>query len=202
MEEKVFIPVGENILEGRLAVGDGPGAGLITHPHPLFGGSMDNNVVWTVKRAGEERRWTMLRFNFRGVGQSTGKYGEGVEEVADVAAALNFLKGRAGGPYYVIGYSFGAAVAARALLQGLEADGLWLIAPPIAFMEMNFLPQTPRLQLIVVGEADSLCPQAQLHTILAATPAAPSLVVIPGADHFFVGQEDKLFQILRDYEPR
>ncbi len=183
MEETVNIPGTGVTLEGRFILGTAPGGVIITHPHPLYGGSMDNNVVWTARKAFEARRWSTLRFNFRGVGRSSGSYGQGLEEVDDVVAALAFLKKKASGPYYVIGYSFGAAVAARAMLAGLEADGVLLVSPPIAFKEMDFLPRVPRLELVVVGDRDELCPLADLRTSLSAKQPAVELAVITGADH-------------------
>ena len=119
MEEQVEIKGPGVTLEGRLWVGAAPGGAVITHPHPLFGGDMTNNVVLTAVRALTARSLSALRFNFRGVGRSTGVYGGGIEETGDVAAALTFLKSRVPGPYYVVGYSFGAAVAGRALLKEL-----------------------------------------------------------------------------------
>jgi uncharacterized protein len=199
MEESVII-AGQGVdpaLEGRFLPGASAGAALITHPHPLYGGSMDNNVVWTARQAAASLGWSALRFNFRGVGRSTGSYGDGVKEAEDVAAALAFLQGCAAGPYYVIGYSFGAAVAARAMLAGLAADGLVLISPPVAFMEMDFLPRTPRLELVVVGDRDELCPLADLRTCLSRLPV--EVAVIAEADHFFGGREEQLFQALKDH---
>lgn len=200
MEEHVIIAGAEATLEGRLLAGAGGGGVVITHPHPLFGGSMDNNVVWTVGRAFAARHWTTLRFNFRGVGRSTGSYGDGLAEVADLAAALDFLKTRVPGPYYVVGYSFGAFVVARAMLQGLAADGVLLIAPPIAFMELGFLPEVPALRLMVAGDRDELCPLKDLRARLRESRGTPpELKVIEGADHFFGGAEEQLFQVLRDF---
>jgi alpha/beta superfamily hydrolase len=205
MEERVSIPGAGVVLEGRFLAGAGKGGVVITHPHPLFGGSMDNNVVWTAGRAFAARGWATLRFNFRGVGESTGSYGQGVAEVDDVAAALVFLQERAAGPSYVVGYSFGAAVAARAMLQGLAADGLLTIAPPIAFMEMAWLPEVPRLKLAVVGDRDELCPLMDLQALVAerrprgGEPEVPEIRVIAGADHFFGGREEALYRVLRDF---
>jgi uncharacterized protein len=199
MEEKVTIPGPEAVLEGRFVPGtSGPGV-VIAHPHPLYGGSLDNNVVWAAARAFGARGWATLRFNFRGVGESQGTYGEGLAEVADVVAALEFLRTRAPGPYYVAGYSFGAYVAGQALLQGLDAAGALLISPPIAFMDLAFLPQVPRLTLVTAGDRDELCPLAELRRLLAAAPAPVELAVIPGADHFYGGREEELFKILRDF---
>jgi alpha/beta superfamily hydrolase len=208
MEEEISIPGPGITLEGRLIPGTGLGGAVITHPHPLFGGSMANNVVWAAARALMARGMAALRFNFRGVGRSTGTYGDGVKEAEDVATAMEFLKSRAPGPYYLVGYSFGAAVAGRALLQGLGADGAILVAPPIAFMDMAFLPQVPGLKLIIVGDRDELCPLPSLRELLAAGPtpagaAAPAppaeIRVIQGTDHFFGGAEELLFKILRDF---
>jgi alpha/beta superfamily hydrolase len=204
MEEEVSIAGAEASLEGRLLAGDGGGGVVITHPHPLFGGSMDNNVVWTAGSAFAARRWTTLRFNFRGAGRSTGNYGGGLAEVADLAAALDFLKTRTPGPHYVVGYSFGAFVAARALLQGFMAQGTILIAPPIAFMDLSFLPRAPGLRLVVMGDRDQLCPLADWRRLWAGEAAPlgvdlPDTIVIAGADHFFWGREEQLFQVLRDF---
>jgi alpha/beta superfamily hydrolase len=204
MEEAVSIPGPGISLEGRLSVGAAPGGAVITHPHPLFGGDMGNNVVLTAARALAARGMSALRFNFRGVGRSTGTYGGGLEEVEDVAAALAFLKSRTPGPQYVIGYSFGAAVAGRALIQGLSAGGAILIAPPIAFMDLSFLPRVPGVRLIVAGDRDELCPLPSLKALMAERQALPGekpaeIRVIRGADHFFSAGEAELFQVLRDF---
>jgi uncharacterized protein len=198
MEEQVSIPGPGITLEGRLSVGTAPGGAIITHPHPLFGGDMANQVVLTAARALAARGMSTLRFNFRGVGRSTGTYGGGLEEAFDVAAALALLKSRSPGPYYVVGYSFGAFVAGRALLDGLDADGAIFISPPIAFMDLSFLPRVPGLKLIAVGDRDELCPLASLEALLAGqTP--PEVRVIQDADHFFGRGAEELFRVLRDF---
>ena len=119
--------------------------------------------------------------------------------MADVAAALDFLKARSPGPHYLVGYSFGAFVAGRALLQGLAAEGAVLISPPVAFMEMSWLPQVPRLKLIIAGDRDEIGPLLDLQAMLAAVEPPVPLVVIKGADHFYGGREEELFKVLRDF---
>ncbi|MBW1917643.1 MAG: alpha/beta fold hydrolase [Deltaproteobacteria bacterium] len=198
MEEKVIIPGPEVSLEGRFTPGPDGGV-VIAHPHPLFGGSMDNNVVWTARQAFQARRWATLRFNFRGVGRSSGTYSGGPGEVDDLAAALGWLIAQNLKPCYLVGYSFGAYVTALALAQGLEANGALLVSPPIAFLDLAILPQVPGLALIVVGDRDELCPVSDLQALLAGHRNAPEVVVISGTDHFFGGCEDQLLQILRDY---
>ena len=199
MEEHLTLKVNNLSLEARFSSGDKAVGAIITHPHPLYGGSMDNNVVWTAIRAFGEQGWSTLRFNFRGVGASTGSYGEGLAEVEDVAAAADFLKSRVSGPCWLVGYSFGAAVSARALLQGLDAAGAVLISPPIAFMELDYLSDTPGLRLIVAGDRDDLCPLADLENLLGQRHPPVDLKVVVGADHFYGGREKELFHILVDY---
>ncbi len=198
MTDRVSIPGPGITLEGRWLPGPGGPGVVITHPHPRFGGSMDNNVVWTAERAFHSKGFATLCFNFRGVGRSTGGYGGGEAEVADVAAALDFLKTRSPGPHYLVGYSFGAYVSGQALLNGLAAQGAVFIAPPIAFMDLSWLPGVPGLKLVVAGDRDDICPVADLLVRWGAG-AGPEIVVIAGADHFFGGREDKLFQVLRDF---
>lgn len=205
MEEEVVIQGPGGRLEGRFLPGTTPGGAVITHPHPLYGGSMDNNVVWAAARAFGARQWSTLRFNFRGVGQSTGSYGEGLAEVEDVAAALKYLTTRTSRPHYAVGYSFGAFVVAQAMRRGLAIDGAILIAPPIAFMDVGDLAGVPRLKLIVVGDQDELCPLPDLEALLSENPTSPTepppvaLRIIQGADHFFGGWEKMLFQVMRDF---
>jgi alpha/beta superfamily hydrolase len=196
MEKTVQIAVAGLTLEGRFEAGAGAGGVVITHPHPLYGGSLDNNVVWTAKQAFGAAGWSTLRLNFRGVGGSTGAYGQGLAEVADLFAAVDFLQHHSLPPYHVAGYSFGAFVAAQAMVQGLAADGFWCLAPPIAFMDLSCLPQTPRLQAIIVGDQDDLCPLARLRDMFTGSPRPPEIRVVEGTDHFFAGREKKLFEVL------
>jgi hypothetical protein len=198
MEEEVCIAAGRVTLEGRFAPGPDAGGVIITHPHPQYGGSMHNNVVWTAHLAFQARGWATLRFNFRGVGRSTGAYGQGLGEVEDLKAAAAFLAGRIPGPVFLAGYSFGAYVTARALVEGLTAGGALLIAPPVAFMDLAFLPEALGLNLVVAGDRDDLCPLAALQALLGRHPAPPELAVIAGADHFFSGREEDLFRALKD----
>ena len=140
-EERVTISGPDVNLEGRLAMGDGVSGVVITHPHPLYGGTMDNNVVWTAARAFQARHWSTLRFNFRGVGLSSGEYGDGLAEMADVQAALSFLGSRQSGPPYLVGYSFGAAVAGLALVQGVVGCRHHHDRPPHSHAGNGFSPQ-------------------------------------------------------------
>lgn len=199
-EERVTIAGADVNLEGRLAPGTAPDGIVITHPHPLYGGTMDNNVVWTVAKAFQSRDWTTLRFNFRGVGLSSGEHGDGLAELADVQAAVNFLASRVPGRRFLAGYSFGAAVGARALVQGVSVAGAILIAPPIGLMDMDFLPRVPKLRLIVVGDRDEFCPLDRLEKLLPpAAAGGPEIRVIPNCSHFFAGRERQLYDLLAEF---
>jgi uncharacterized protein len=200
MEEHLHIQAGEVSLEARFIPGQTAVGVVITHPHPLYGGSMHNNVVWTAARAFGDRGFSTLRFNFRGVGQSTGAYGDGLAEVEDVKRAAVYLASRVPGPCLVAGYSFGAAVAARALLAGLRVAGAVLISPPIAFMDLDFLSDTPGISLIVAGDTDDLCPLADIERLCQNLKPPVDLKVVSGADHFFGGREEALYRILKEYQ--
>jgi alpha/beta superfamily hydrolase len=187
------------VLEGRLALPASPGAGLvICHPHPLYGGDMDNPVVIRVAEVCQERSFATLRFNFRGVGGSAGRHGGGKDEERDVQAALAHLRAVLGAPVPLglAGYSFGAAVAARVASGGASDPlaGLALIGPPVARTGEDAYVALASLSvplLIVAGSRDEYCPRAALDTLQRRLPAA-TVRVIEGADHFFFG---KLFPL-------
>ncbi len=197
--EEVIIQGPEVTLEGRFIPGKGGEGAVITHPHPLMGGSMDNNVVGAAMRAFKERGWAALSFNFRGVGRSRGAYGGGEAEVDDVAAAVEFLKSRTPGPCLLVGYSFGAFVASRSLLRGLKVRGAVLISPPVDFMDLTFLPEVPRVHLVVAGDRDEFCRLGHLKALLLQSSSPPPLKIITGADHFYYGHEEDLIAALRDH---
>lgn len=201
-EESLILEAGAVSLEARFFQGSAAAGAVITHPHPLYGGSMDNNVVWTAARAFAARGFSTLRLNFRGVGLSTGAYGGGLEEVADVAGAMAFLASRVPGPCYLVGYSFGAAVVARALAGGLTAPGAVLISPPIAFMDLAFLPTAPGIRLIIAGDQDELCPLPELKALFQDREPPVDIRVVPQADHFYGGREEEVWRLLREYPLR
>ena len=133
-EERVFIQAGEMKIEGRLDNAPGEKAAIVTHPHPLYGGDMNNNVVEALVQAYREKGYTTLRFNFRGVGQSGGSFDEGIGEQEDVKAALAHLGELGKSSIDLAGYSFGAWVNAFGLkgfdhalriIKALKADRIY-----------------------------------------------------------------------------
>ncbi len=198
MEKRLMIPAGDIELEAAVGSGETARAGVVLHPHPLYGGSMASNVVLAATEALRRAGWTSLRFNFRGVGLSTGGYGQGLAEGDDAAAAVSFLKQGGAGRTVVIGYSFGAWVAAFAWkkLKELGVSPLILIAPPAAFMSFDGLPEETEVGLMICGEQDDIAPPGQAEALggRLASPIAP--LVVKGADHFFGGHESLLTEIL------
>src|SRR5512144_376348 len=188
MEDPVFVPVpGGPSLEGRLAVVEASKGGFVLcHPHPLYGGDMDNPVVIRAAEVVRAAGYATLRFNFRGVGASTGVHDKGIGEQDDVRAGVATLAGRLspGSPVGVIGYSFGAWTAARAMRPG-DAP-LALIAPPLGMFDFQALAPLTGPTLLVAGTRDAYCPVDALHRLAQATGAEER--VIEGADHFFFGK--------------
>lgn len=185
---------------GRLeAVAEDPGAAdslatshrcyaVVCHPHPLFGGTMENKVVTTLARAMHETGIPTVRFNFRGVGKSEGVYDAGNGETADADAAASWGATRWPGRQLVIaGFSFGAYVALR-LAQKRQASRLITIAPPVAGFDFSGMTVPACPWLIVQGDADDVVdPQSVISWANSLKPQ-PQLIVMPGIGHFFHGR--------------
>lgn len=190
MEEAVTIPVPDGPrLEGRRALtGAGMGGFVLCHPHPLYGGDMDNPVVTRAAEVAQAAGYATLRFNFRGAGASEGVHDKGRGEQDDVRAAIDALATvlPAGTQVGVIGYSFGAAMAARALRPAHPEAPLALIAPPLGMYDWEFLQAGPGRLLLVAGTEDTYCPVETLDRLAAATGAERR--IIEGANHFFFGR--------------
>jgi alpha/beta superfamily hydrolase len=188
MEEATVVHVpGGPALEARLEVPDSPVGGFVLcHPHPLYGGDMDNPVVIRAAEVAQAAGYATLRFNFRGVGVSEGVHDKGQGEQDDVRAAIATLAARlpAGHPIGAIGYSFGAHAAARATRPGPAALGL--IAPPLGMYDWGFLGRDGGPLLLAAGTQDSYCPVETLRRLAETTLAEAR--VIEGADHFFFGK--------------
>jgi hypothetical protein len=188
MEESIVVrvPAGPT-LEARLGSVEIPEGGFVLcHPHPLYGGDMDNPVVVRAAEVVQEAKFSTLRFNFRGVGASSGVHDKGEGEQDDVRAAMAILADHLppGSPVGVIGYSFGAWTAARATRPGKAPLGL--IAPPLGMLDFGFLSPGPGRMLVVAGTRDAYCPVEALHRLAEATVADER--IIDGADHFFLGK--------------
>jgi uncharacterized protein len=201
LEQPATLGVAPGIaLEAAVAVPAGATAGVVVcHPHPLYGGDMDNPLVLTVIDACRRAGMATLRFNFRGTGRSTGTHDGGQGEREDVRAALSDLGGRLGpaATAALAGYSFGAAVAVAVAAAGEPLAGLALIAPPLVVRAFPSGP-LPRVRgpvLVVAGTLDEYCPVDALDRLRAQWPYA-DVRTINDTDHFFSGGLGALTEIL------
>ncbi len=193
-------------LEAAVDEPDTPPAGVVLcHPHPRLGGTMDAPLLLALRDELYGRGWTVLRFNFRGVGASQGESATGVAEVADAAGAADVLKGRLGGsPFALVGWSFGAAIAARtAALEGPAA--CVAIAPAVTAKQgiSAGLPDAAELGircplLVVVGSNDEQIAPDEVEAWVAGVPQA-RFVKVPGANHFFWAKYEQLTALVADW---
>ncbi len=197
-ETMVTFSSGKLLLEGARSSPSGKGpfaAVLVCHPHPSFGGSMDNNVVKSICEALFDRSIVTLRFNFRGVGKSQGQFGHGIGEQDDVKAAIAFLAGeRHVDPHRIglAGYSAGAVFGTAVAVEDARVQALAAISLPLGMTDLEGVKNWPKPKLFIAGSKDDFAPGDEL-TELCRTAAEPKeCAVIEGADHFWQGYEETL----------
>ena len=204
-EEKVLIPSHEIRLEGLLSIQEASsfrGGVILCHPHPQYGGNMDHPVVSTAAEAASQEGFSTLRFNFRGVGGSEGSYGEGIGEREDVKAAAEYLYLRLKNdpvPLILVGYSFGAWAGFPIAIEGERFKGMVAVAPPLEIYNFEFLMGCKKKKLFIVGDRDIFCPPSVLKEWYQHIEEPKSLVIIPGADHFFLFHTRFLIQPLKEF---
>ena len=169
--------------------GSSKGLALICHPHPLFGGTMDNKVVQTLARAFVQTGWTALRFNFRGIGRSQGVYDEGRGEADDLRRLIAQLA-PSGSALALAGFSFGSFVASQVVAQVAQSHDLQKIVfvgtAASRFVVQGIAPELHNKLLVVHGEQDDTVP---LQSVMDwARPQVIPVTVVPGGGHFFHGQ--------------
>ncbi len=189
--ENLFIggPVGRLEAIAETPAGDSlAGAAVVCHPHPQHGGTMHNKVAHTLARAFNDCGLAAVRFNYRGTEASDGEYDDGVGEVADALAVVEWTQSRFDVPtLWLGGFSFGAAMAIRASFDA-QPDGLVSIAPAVARFA-NELPSQPTCPwLIVHGDRDELVPVDETVDWVDSLAPGPELLVMTDADHFFHGR--------------
>lgn len=168
-------------------------AGLVAHPHPLHGGTMDNKVVTTLSRLVRDQGGAALRFNFRGVGASRGQFDNGVGEQDDVLAAVDWLHLHyPQQPLWLAGFSFGSYAAAAAAQRLAEASapvaGLFLVAPPVHHYPFDRLEHVAAPVTVIQGDEDEVVPAEAVHDWAAASPLRPQLLRLADCGHFFHGR--------------
>jgi alpha/beta superfamily hydrolase len=173
-------------------------AGLvICHPHPLYGGDMENTVVRALADAFAATGFAVLRFNFRGVGRSMGRYSEGIGEQEDVKGALTWLATQPtvdADRLFLAGYSFGARVMLAVASADPRVHGFIAVAPPTFHGAWPSLGEERGPKVFIGGESDPYAPPEALTAWVDGLPEPRRLVILPGADHFFAGHEGTLAQ--------
>lgn len=197
MKEKlVYIKNNNLMIEGLLDKISEDSGVVICHPHPLMGGSLHNNVVEAIQEAFAAEKYSTLRFNFRGVGKSSGIYDEGKGEQEDILAVCKYLRNIGILKLSFAGYSFGSWVGSKVIEQ---ADNPFIevifISPPINYFNFDFVKLNRKINMIVCGNNDQFCDLEALKKHIKCLDS--NLKVIPYADHFYSGKEKMLINILR-----
>ena len=184
-------------------------AAVVCHPHPLFGGTLHNKVVFHTMKALNGFGFPVLRFNFRGTGLSEGEHDQGNGEVEDVRTALDWLDAEYHLPLIFAGFSFGAAVGLRAACADARVRGVIGVGTPIGPVvsdsevprtyTFDFLQDCAKPKLFVSGARDQFGPRAKLEALVAAMPEPKKLVLIDGADHFFEGRLRELRETIETW---
>jgi alpha/beta superfamily hydrolase len=195
---RISFSSGELVLEGILAIPEGTGpfpAVIVCHPHPLYGGSMDNNVVNSLSETLTQASLASFKFNFRGVGGSQGEFGQGIGEREDVEAAISFISTVKEVDSKRIGLAGYSAGAGFALLVGFNDDrikALAAVSPPLSMFDFDFLKNCPKPKLLISGSRDDLISINQFLEFCRNLPEPKECESIEGANHFWWGYESRL----------
>lgn len=186
--------------EGRA---DATHVALVCHPHPLYGGTMHNKVVYHAMKTLSAFGFPVLRFNFRGAGLSEGEHDKGQGEQSDVRAALEWLEAEYTLPILFCGFSFGAATGLRAVCGDKRVVGLISLGTPISaegrLYTYHYLHNCAGPKLFVSGELDQFGPPENLRKLVELATEPRELVIVPGADHFFEGHLPEMQAAIRNW---
>ncbi|RZO67560.1 MAG: alpha/beta fold hydrolase [Parvularculaceae bacterium] len=206
MPEVVFAGP-EGRLEGQYQKGRGdtPPVALILHPHPLFGGSMNNRICYEMYNMFTKRGFSVLRFNFRGVGRSQGEYDQGQGELADAATALDYLQQlNPNAPFaWVGGFSFGSWIGMQLLMRRPEIVGFICASTAANLYDFTFLAPCPSSGVIIHGEHDRICPPEETKNMAERTRTQKGrkieFEILPDADHFMETEVENFLTIAESY---
>ena len=175
-------------------------AAVLCHPHPLFGGTLHNKVVYQAAKSLDALGVAVLRFNFRGAGQSAGVHDRGLGEQGDVQAAIEFLAGEfPGTPLLLAGFSFGSWVGLRIGCADSRVTELIGLGVPVNSSDFTYLWSCTKSKLFVNGANDEYAAQQKVDELVAALPGENRLFFVPDADHFFAGKLDQLDRVITDW---
>lgn len=175
-------------------------AAVVCHPHPLFGGTLHNKVVYQTAKALDSCGGAVLRFNFRGAGQSEGKHDRGVGELEDVRAAVEFLAEKYPEvPLLVAGFSFGCWVGLRVGCEDARVKRLIGVGAPVNASDFSYLEKCSKPKLFVHGSNDEFGDVRKLEKIVDGLPGEKKLVVVEGVDHFFKAKIEELGKAISEW---
>jgi len=194
-------------IEARYHHERGPNApvALILHPHPQFGGTMNNQVVYHLYYAFQKRGFSVLRFNFRGVGRSEGLFDNGPGELADAATALDWLQAYNADAQtcWIAGVSFGAWIAMQLLMRRPEIEGFVSVAPPANLYDFTFLAPCPASGILIAGENDEVATPVAIQKLVDKLRTQRHITIhhdtIPKANHFFEHEMGELMGSVDKY---
>src|SRR5271157_4387921 len=179
--------------------------GIVLHPHPQFGGTMNHQIIYQLYYAFVHRNFSVLRFNFRGVGRSQGTFDHGQGELSDTASALDWAQSinPEARSCWIAGFSFGAWIGMQLLMRRPEIDGFIAVAPPANLYDFSFLAPCPSSGLMINGDRDRVVPVNAVKTLVDKLKTQKGIVVshevVPGANHFFEDKVEDLIAIVEKY---
>jgi|TARA_R110000796_G_scaffold61231_2_gene141826 alpha/beta superfamily hydrolase len=197
----------EGRIEGRYHHANDPNApvALLLHPHPEYGGTMNNRVVYAMYQAFVKRGFSTLRFNFRGVGRSQGKFDNGQGELSDAATALDWMQGHNpnASTCWIAGFSFGAWVSMQLMMRRPEISGFISASPPASIYDFSFLAPCPASGLLIHGKADEVVPVGSVDKLVEKLSSQKNIEIdyrtIDKCDHYFSEHLDNLLKHVEDY---
>ena len=194
-------------IEGRYQHGKQTSApiAVMLHPNPQHGGTMNNKVVYALFQAFQRRGFAVLRFNFRGVGRSQGKFDRGEGELSDAASALDWLQtyNPNASACWIAGFSFGAWIGMQLLMRRPEISGFISVSPPANMYDFGFLAPCPSSGLVLQGDSDDIVPQESVNKLVQKLSHQRDIQIdyriVEGANHFFHDRIDQMAAEVDDY---
>ncbi len=204
---EIIIPGPEGRIEGRYHHNSerGAPAAIVLHPHPLYGGTMNNKIVYRLYQSFANAGFSVLRFNFRGVGRSLGKFDDGIGELTDAAAALDWIQqqNESASHCWIAGFSFGAWIALQLLMRRPEIEGFVGVSPPANMYDFGFLSPCPAHGLVIQGDRDDIVQEPAVNQLVGKLRAQKGLTidykVINGADHYYRNTMEELIRNVDGY---
>ncbi|MEI7670238.1 MAG: alpha/beta hydrolase [Pseudomonadota bacterium] len=204
---EIFFSGPEGRIEARYHHNENKGAPLVVvlHPHPLYGGTMNNKITYNLYHAFVRSGFSALRFNFRGIGKSQGKFDDGIGELADAATALDWIQQQNmdANSCWIAGFSFGAWISMQLLMRRPEINGFVAVSPPANLYDFSFLSPCPTAGLITMGDKDEIVTEdsvSKLATKLSNQKGANlEYKIVNGADHYYRNHIEDLNTITEEY---